>query len=74
MPPNFFRFHKNENESAKQIFTREHRDLVQKGGQWLNNTATSCSLVATLIATVAFATSTAVPGGTKEGSGKPNLE
>ncbi|WKA01707.1 hypothetical protein VitviT2T_019975 [Vitis vinifera] len=74
MPPNFFRFHKNENESAKQIFTREHKDLVQKGGQWLNNTATSCSLVATLIATVAFATSTAVPGGTKEGSGKPNLE
>ncbi|KAL6327767.1 hypothetical protein AAG906_025516 [Vitis piasezkii] len=74
MPPNFFRFHNNENESAKQIFTREHRDLVQKGGQWLNNTATSCSLVATLIATVAFATSTAVPGGTKEGSGKPNLE
>ncbi|XP_034704096.1 uncharacterized protein LOC117928299 [Vitis riparia] len=68
MPPNFFRFHNNENESAKQIFTREHRDLVQKGGQWLNNTATSCSLVATLIATVAFATSTAVPAAPRRGA------
>ncbi|KAL6339473.1 hypothetical protein AAG906_033009 [Vitis piasezkii] len=74
MPPNFFPIHNEKKESAKQIFTREHQDLVKMGGEWLTSTATSCSVVATLIATVAFATSTAVPGGTKEGSGKPILE
>ncbi|WJZ91403.1 hypothetical protein VitviT2T_010479 [Vitis vinifera] len=74
MPPNFFPIHNKKKESAKQIFTREHQDLVKMGGEWLTSTATSCSVVATLIATVAFATSTAVPGGTKEGSGKPILE
>ncbi|XP_034690465.1 uncharacterized protein LOC117918044 [Vitis riparia] len=72
--PNFFPIHNEKKESAKQIFTREHQDLVKMGGEWLTSTATSCSVVATLIATVAFATSTAVPGGTKEGSGKPILE
>ncbi|XP_034690191.1 uncharacterized protein LOC117917860 isoform X2 [Vitis riparia] len=74
MPPHFFPSHNKFNETAKQIFTRDHKDMVQKGKEWLGSTATSCSVVATLIATVGFATSSAVPGGTREGSGKPNLE
>ncbi|KAJ9696086.1 hypothetical protein PVL29_008371 [Vitis rotundifolia] len=37
-----------------------------KGGQWLASKANSCPVVATLIATVAFITSAAVPGGTKK--------
>ncbi|KAL6338231.1 hypothetical protein AAG906_018490 [Vitis piasezkii] len=41
-------------------------DLVQKGGQCLASKANSCPVVATLIATVAFTTSAAVPGGTKK--------
>ncbi|RVW53635.1 hypothetical protein CK203_069110 [Vitis vinifera] len=74
MPPHFFPSHNKFNETARQIFTRDHKDMVQKGKEWLGSTATSCSVVATLIATVGFATSSAVPGGTREGSGKPNLE
>ena len=74
MPPHFFPSHNKFNETAKQIFIRDHKDMVQKGKEWLGSTATSCSVVATLIATVGFATSSAVPGGTREGSGKPNLE
>ena len=40
----------------------------------MKNTAKSCSVVATLIVTVAFGTSTALLGGINESSGKPTLE
>ncbi|XP_034690194.1 uncharacterized protein LOC117917862 isoform X1 [Vitis riparia] len=73
-PPNFFPILNNNNESPQQIFTDNHKDLVQKGGEWLNNTATSCSVVSTLIATVAFATSTTLPGGNMDITGLPVLE
>ncbi|KAJ9696085.1 hypothetical protein PVL29_008370 [Vitis rotundifolia] len=53
-------------QTIKHIFSHEHEDLVEKGGQWLASKANSCPVVATLIATVAFTTSAAVPGGTKK--------
>ncbi|KAJ9696089.1 hypothetical protein PVL29_008372 [Vitis rotundifolia] len=74
MRPNFFPALNNDKESPQQIFTDKHKDLVQKGGEWLSSTATSCSVVSTLIATVAFATSTTLPGGNKEITGMPVLE
>lgn len=64
----------NEKKTPAQIFTEDHQDLVEKGGEWLSKTSESCSVVAALIATVAFATSTTIPGGIKEGSGSPYLE
>ena len=47
---------------------------MQKGREWLTKTSESCSVLAAFIATVAFATSAAVPGGVDQGSGKPILE
>ncbi|KAK4560204.1 hypothetical protein RGQ29_009109 [Quercus rubra] len=42
--------------------------------EWLNKTSESYSVVATLIATVAFASLTTIPGNINEENGKPNLE
>ncbi|KAM3754453.1 hypothetical protein ACB098_03G166200 [Castanea mollissima] len=64
----------NDKKIPAQLFTEHHEKLVQEGGEWLSKTSESCSVVAALIATVAFATSTAIPGGIKESSGSPNLE
>ncbi|XP_068636207.1 ankyrin repeat-containing protein ITN1-like [Aristolochia californica] len=61
-------------QTAKEIFTETHRELVREGGDWLINTSQSCSVVAALIATVAFAAAVTVPGGNKENQGTPNLE
>ncbi|KAL6345178.1 hypothetical protein AAG906_013662 [Vitis piasezkii] len=58
----------------KRIFTNHHTELVSRGGKWLNDTSSSCSVVATLIATVAFATSTTIPGSFKNNNGRRNLE
>ncbi|KAM1808476.1 hypothetical protein ACFX11_031356 [Malus domestica] len=74
MPLHFFARHNEKGRTAKQIFTETHTTIVKAGGEWLTNTSESCSVVAALIATVAFATSTTVPGGIKEESGTPTLE
>ena len=62
MPPHFFTHYNGGRPTPKEIFTKDHSDLLKEGGKWLNNTSSSCSVVATLIATVAFATSATVPG------------
>ncbi|KAL4604655.1 hypothetical protein ACB092_10G205800 [Castanea dentata] len=73
--PKLFRYQLNQNkETPDEIFNRTHVELVKKGSDWLNKTSESCSVVAALIVTVAFATSTTIPGNINEDKGKPNLE
>ncbi|KAL8048435.1 hypothetical protein ABFX02_07G065500 [Erythranthe guttata] len=60
-------------ETPKRIFTRTHENLMKAGINWLIKTSESCSVVAALIAAVAFATSSTVPGGLDEESGYPVL-
>lgn len=74
MPPHFFPRSNKNGKTAKELFSVSHKTLVKEGGEWLNNTSQSCSVVAALIATVAFATSSTVPGGVKQDSGTPTLE
>ncbi|GMY16802.1 ankyrin repeat and protein kinase domain-containing protein 1 [Fagus crenata] len=74
MPFHFFPYNNKEGQTSKEIFTESHLKLVQDGSQWLTSTSQSCSVVAALIATVAFASSTTVPGGIKQDSGSPTLE
>ncbi|KAE8660669.1 type I inositol 1,4,5-trisphosphate 5-phosphatase CVP2-like [Hibiscus syriacus] len=74
MPAHFFTRYNKDNKTPRDIFTETHKHLVDKGGEWLTNTSESCSVVAALIATVAFATSTTVPGGVNSESGTPTLE
>ncbi|KAL4604635.1 hypothetical protein ACB092_10G205200 [Castanea dentata] len=73
--PQHFRYQVNkEGKTPEEIFNKRHEQLVKDGGDWLNKTSESCSLVAALIATVAFAASTTIPGDINDKSGIPNLE
>nr|XP_023906531.1 uncharacterized protein LOC112018248 [Quercus suber] len=74
MPQHFCYQINKEGKSPEEIFNSTHEELVKKGGEWLNKTSESCSVVAALIATVAFAASTSIPGNINEKSGIPNLE
>ncbi|KAJ6392037.1 hypothetical protein OIU77_025905 [Salix suchowensis] len=71
---NFFPLFNHRSETPKEMFSKSHQDLVKSGGEWLTSTSQSCSVVAALIATVAFATSSTVPGGNEEKTGTPILE
>ncbi|XP_042964507.1 uncharacterized protein LOC122298704 [Carya illinoinensis] len=58
-------------ETPRDIFVRNHEKLQKNGEQWMNNTANSCMLVATLIATVVFPAAFTVPGGNNQETGIP---
>lgn len=51
-----------EGKTPQTIFAEEHKCLVTEGEKWMRNTASSCMVVATLIATVMFAAAFTVPG------------
>ncbi|KAH7510491.1 hypothetical protein FEM48_ZijujUnG0123400 [Ziziphus jujuba var. spinosa] len=61
-------------ETPEEVFSKTREDLMKEGRDWLIKTSESCSVVASLIAGVAFATSAAIPGGTLDTSGKPIFE
>ncbi|KAM1057879.1 hypothetical protein COP1_031188 [Malus domestica] len=73
-PPHFFATYNKKNQTARDIFSESHAQLVKDGGDWLTKTSQNCSVMGGLVATVAFATATAVPGGIREASGSPILE
>ncbi|KAK2393990.1 ankyrin repeat-containing protein NPR4 [Trifolium repens] len=73
MPPNFYERYNNDGKTAKQVFIDTHGILVKEGSKWLTKTSESCSVVAALVAAVAFTTSTAIPGGPDQNTGIPLL-
>ncbi|KAK4564341.1 hypothetical protein RGQ29_006420 [Quercus rubra] len=62
VPPSYIKMKNSKNQTPKELFAEEHKKLL-KGEKWMKSTATSCMLVATLIATVVFAAVITVPGG-----------
>ncbi|XP_022894975.1 uncharacterized protein LOC111409210 isoform X1 [Olea europaea var. sylvestris] len=64
----------SEGKTPAMVFTEEHKDLIEKGEDWLKETAKSCTFAGTLIATVVFAAAITVPGGSSGESGIPIFE
>lgn len=61
MDPAFFQRYNKKGETAREIFTEKHKDLVKDGREWLTKTSKSCSVVAALLATIAFTAATTLP-------------
>ncbi|KAI9089887.1 hypothetical protein K1719_028857 [Acacia pycnantha] len=74
MPSHLFALRNNCNKTPEDIFFETHSELVKSGGESLIKTSESCSVVAALVAGVSFATSSTVPGGNDDNTGKPTLE
>ncbi|KAK9935943.1 hypothetical protein M0R45_012816 [Rubus argutus] len=71
--PHLGRDKKSKKETAREYFRRTHADLLKDAQEWLKQTSESCSTVAGLMATVAFAAAFTVPGGNNEKNGQPIL-
>ncbi|KAL3747119.1 hypothetical protein ACJRO7_015972 [Eucalyptus globulus] len=54
-------------------FVENHKELLENGEKWVKDTANSCMLVSTLIATILFAAAFTVPGGNDDNTGVPLL-
>jgi hypothetical protein len=54
-----------------ELFTKNHKDLMKEGEQWMKDTATSCTVIGALILTIMFAAAITVPGGNNQNTGLP---
>ncbi|OIV95572.1 hypothetical protein TanjilG_30539 [Lupinus angustifolius] len=62
MIPLFIEMENSEGFTPRQIFTKEHEELLKNGESWMKRTANSCMVVSTLIATGVFSAAFSVPG------------
>ncbi|XP_047311078.1 ankyrin repeat-containing protein At5g02620-like [Impatiens glandulifera] len=70
-----FTKHRNDaGETAEVLFAKNNDVLRNEAKDWLRRTAENCSIIAVLIATVAFAAAYTVPGGPNQNTGYPLLE
>ncbi|GAB4852392.1 hypothetical protein Ancab_016584 [Ancistrocladus abbreviatus] len=69
--PNFKGLSNDDGRTAQELFTKEHKELLESGEKWMKDTSNSCMLVAALIATVVFAAAFQVPGGNRSDTGVP---
>ncbi|KAI8540671.1 hypothetical protein RHMOL_Rhmol08G0004300 [Rhododendron molle] len=61
--------------TARALFTSQHDRMRKQGEKWMRDTATSCTVVAALIATIMFTSAFTVPGGYDNETGDPlNLD
>ena len=57
--------------TPRELFTEKHKDLVNQGEKWTQATASYCSVVAALVATITFAAIFTIPGGNEQINGYP---
>ncbi|RWR75607.1 Ankyrin repeat-containing domain-containing protein [Cinnamomum micranthum f. kanehirae] len=74
VPTNLLPVRNNEGKTSMEVFEETHEGIIKDGVKWLNSTSESCSVVAALIASVAYASAATVPGGYKGDSGIPILK
>ena len=71
--PHFFDHRNNQKLTAEGLFDKTNKELRQKAKEWIKRTAEGFSIVAVLIATVAFAAAYTIPGGSNGQTGAPVL-
>jgi hypothetical protein len=72
--PAYFIDHRNNQIlTAVGLFDSSNQELRQKAVEWIKRTSEGCSIIAVLIATVAFAAAYTTPGGSDDQTGYPIL-
>ncbi|RWR75638.1 serine/threonine-protein phosphatase 6 regulatory ankyrin repeat subunit B-like protein [Cinnamomum micranthum f. kanehirae] len=74
MPTNLLAIRNGEGKTSMEVFEETHEGIIKDGVKWLNSTSQSCSVIAALIASVAYASAATVPGGDNQNNGIPILK
>ena len=70
--PDYFKESKNAlKQTPSDVFTEEHKNLLEKAEKWMKDTASSYSIVGALIITLLFAAAFTFPGGNDQNAGVP---
>ncbi|EEF35986.1 ankyrin repeat-containing protein, putative [Ricinus communis] len=73
IPSHYIMHHNGYGQTALELFEETHSKLHKDAQEWLKRTSESCSVIAVLIATVAFTAIYTVPGGNDDKTGLPVL-
>ncbi|PIN13793.1 hypothetical protein CDL12_13582 [Handroanthus impetiginosus] len=73
VPPDYLEMKNSDGYTPRELFSKNHQELLEEGKTWMKDTANSLMLVATLIITVAFAAAFTAPGGYNDETGIPLL-
>ncbi|KAB1200040.1 hypothetical protein CJ030_MR0G008590 [Morella rubra] len=73
MKTHFIAHRNSMKQTAETLFASTNKDLRDAAREWLKHTAEGCTIVAVLIATVAFAAAYTIPGGENQNTGFPVL-
>lgn len=60
-----------DGKKPREVFSRNHEDLLKGGEKWAKETASSFTIVGTLIITIMFSAAFTVPGGSDQNTGVP---
>lgn len=71
--PSFKEMKNNDGKTPWELFTDEHKTLLEEAEKWMKSRAESCSIVATLATAGVFQAAFTPPGGNKDGEGTPNF-
>lgn len=71
VPPMYKEAKNADGIKPHELFSKSHEQLVKDGRQWAKDTASSFTIVGTLIITIMFAAAFTVPGGNNENNGSP---
>ncbi|KAH7851623.1 hypothetical protein Vadar_014411 [Vaccinium darrowii] len=69
--PMYREMRNKEGKTARALFASQHKKMRKQGETWMKETATSCTVVAALIATIMFTSAFTVPGGYDNKTGDP---
>ncbi|XP_018814336.1 ankyrin repeat-containing protein NPR4-like [Juglans regia] len=64
--PKIKKVENKDDMTPRELFTKNHKDLMKEGEIWMKDTTTSCTVVAALILTIMFAAAFTVPGGNND--------
>ncbi|KAJ6317333.1 hypothetical protein OIU76_012968 [Salix suchowensis] len=71
MNPTLKDFRNRKNQTAMELFTNDHKDLLVKGEQWMKEASTSCTVMGVFIITIMFTVAFTIPGGNVQETGYP---
>jgi len=69
--PKFQQAVNGDGMKPKELFTKRHEELLKDAEKWAKETATSFTIVGTLIITIVFAAAFTLPGGNDQSTGIP---
>ncbi|XVE80584.1 hypothetical protein DITRI_Ditri14bG0151300 [Diplodiscus trichospermus] len=58
--------------TPRQLFSKEHGELLEKAQEWMWKTSNSCLIVATIITTVVYSAGFSIPGGYNDSTSSGN--